>query len=75
MHNDNRLIDVLCKNFCGIQLLLDMVRILWNLLHGKNLVLHHDREAYTRRVGVKGLPQGSVLSPLLHNVGGAEMDF
>jgi hypothetical protein len=31
-------------------------------------------KAYTRRVGVKGLPQGSVLSPLLYNVGGSGID-
>jgi hypothetical protein len=40
----------------------------------KNLVFYHGRKAYTRRVGVKGLPQGSVLSPLLYNVGGAGID-
>jgi hypothetical protein len=29
---------------------------------------------YTRRVGVKGLSPGSVLSPLLYNVGGSGID-
>jgi hypothetical protein len=29
---------------------------------------------YTRRVGVEGLPQGSVSSPLLSNVGGSGID-
>jgi hypothetical protein len=33
---DNVLIDVLCKNLCGLQVPLEMVRILWNHLHLKN---------------------------------------
>jgi hypothetical protein len=33
-----------------------------------SLAMCHCGEAYTRRVGVKGLSQGSVLSPLLYNV-------
>jgi hypothetical protein len=66
---DNVLIDVLCGNLCGLQLPLEMVRILWDLLHRRSLIFYHGGEAYTRCVGVKGLPQGSVLSPLLYNVG------
>jgi hypothetical protein len=57
---DNVLIDVLCGNLCGLQLPLEMVCILWDLLHRWSLTFYHDGEAYTRRVGVKGLPQGSV---------------
>jgi hypothetical protein len=53
---NNVLIDVLCKNMCGLQLPLEMVRILWNLLHRKNLVFYHGREANTRRVGMIDLP-------------------
>jgi hypothetical protein len=62
---DNMLIDVASKNLCGFQLPLEMVYILWNLLYRKNLVFYHGREAYTRRVGVKGLPLVSVLNSLL----------
>jgi hypothetical protein len=68
------LIDVLCNNQCSLQLSLEMVRILWNLLHRKNLVFYHGQEAYTWRVVVKGLPQNFVLSPLLYNAGGAGID-
>jgi hypothetical protein len=57
------LIDVLCGNLCGI---------LWDLLHRRRF--YHCGEAYTRRVGVKGLPQGSVLSPFHYNVGGSAVD-
>jgi Reverse transcriptase (RNA-dependent DNA polymerase) len=38
------------------------------------LIYYHGGEAYTRRVGAKGLPQGSVLSPFLYNVGGSGID-
>jgi hypothetical protein len=51
-----------------------MVRILWDLLHQRSLIFYHGGEAYTRRVGVKGLPQGFVLSPLPYNVGGSGID-
>jgi hypothetical protein len=71
---DNVLIDVLCGNLCGLLLLLEMVRILWDLLHRRSLTFYYGGEAYTRRVGVKGLPQGSVLNPLLYNVGGSGID-
>jgi hypothetical protein len=67
--------DILSSFFLlGLQLPLEMVRILWDLLHRKNLIFYHGGEAYTRRVGVKGLPQGSVLSPLLYIVGGSGID-
>jgi hypothetical protein len=68
------LIDVLCGNLCGLQLPLAMVRILWDLLHRRSLIFYHGGEAYTRRVGVKGLLQGSILSLLLYNVGGSGID-
>jgi hypothetical protein len=71
---DYVLIDVLCGNLCGLQLPLEMVRIMWDLLHRRSLIFYHGGEAYTRRVGVKGLPQVSVLSPLLYNVGGSGID-
>jgi hypothetical protein len=51
-----------------------MVRILWNLLHRRSLIFYHGGKAYTRRVVVSGLPQGSVSSPLLYNVGGSLID-
>jgi hypothetical protein len=71
---DNVLIDVLCGNLYGLQLPLEMVRIMWDLLHRRSLIFYHGGEAYTRRVGVKGLPQVSVLSPHFYNVGGSEID-
>jgi hypothetical protein len=71
---DNVLINVLCGNLCGLQLPLEMVCILWDLLHRKSLIFYHGGEAYTRPVGVKGLPQGSVLSTLLYNAGGSGID-
>jgi hypothetical protein len=70
----NVLIDVLCGNLCGPQLPLEMVRILWDLLHRRSLIFYHGGEAYTRRVGVKVLPQGSVLSTLFYNFGGSGID-
>jgi hypothetical protein len=71
---DNVLIDVLCGNLCGLQLPLEMVCILWDLLHPRSLIFYHGGEAYTRHVGVKGLSQGSVLSPFLYNVCGSEIE-
>jgi hypothetical protein len=71
---DNVLIDVLCGNLCGLHLPLEMVCILWDLLHRRSLIFYHGGEAYTQRVGVKGLLHGSVLSPLLYNVGGSGND-
>jgi hypothetical protein len=70
---DNVLIDIHCGNLCGLQLPLEMVRIMWDL-HIRSLIFYHGGEAYTRRVGVKSLPQVSVLSPLLYNVGGLGID-
>jgi hypothetical protein len=70
----NVLIDALCGNLCGLQLPLEMVSILWDLLHRRSLIFYHGGEAYTRRIGVKGLPRGSVLSPLLFIVGGPGID-
>jgi hypothetical protein len=68
------LIDVLFGTLCDLQLPLEMVCILWDLLHRRSLIFYHGGEAYTRRVGVKGLPQGSVISSLLYNVGGSGID-
>jgi ribonuclease HI len=71
---DNILLNILCEKLCGVQLPFKIVRIIWSLLHEKDLVFFHDGVAYTRRIGLKGLPQGSVLSPLLFNLGGADLD-
>jgi hypothetical protein len=43
------LIDVFCGNLCDLQLPLEMVRILWDLLHRRSLIFYHGGEAYTRR--------------------------
>jgi ribonuclease HI len=72
---DNVLIPELCLNLCGLQLPFKIVRLLYNLLQQKKLYFYINDKVWAQRIGFKGLPQGSVLSPLLYNINGADIDL
>jgi ribonuclease HI len=71
---DNVLLNVLCENLSGLQLPLEVVRIIWHLLKEKDLHFVFNGDIMETRIGRKGLPQGSVLSPLLYNLLGSSID-
>jgi Reverse transcriptase (RNA-dependent DNA polymerase) len=59
----------------GLQLPFKIVRLLHNLLKQKNLYFYINDQVWAQRTVFKGLPQGSVLSPILYNINGAGIDF
>jgi hypothetical protein len=71
---DNVLIDVLCRVMLDKELPVGLVRFLRNLLWCKALVFYVGGVECMTLSGYKGLPQGSVLNPLLYNLLGFGMD-
>jgi ribonuclease HI len=65
---DNVIIEVLCSklSFCGLPMV--MIRLLWNILKKKELHFYYNNKTRIVKNGFIGLPQGSVLSPLLYNL-------
>jgi hypothetical protein len=53
------------------ELPIHMIRLLWNILKKKKLVFYVGGIEYMSRTRYKGLPQGSVLSPLLYSLLGS----
>jgi Reverse transcriptase (RNA-dependent DNA polymerase) len=69
---DNVLLNVLCEILCGLQLPFKIVRIIWDLLEEKDMFFVFNGDILERRIGRKGLPQDSALSPLLYNLSGID---
>jgi hypothetical protein len=71
---DNVLVDVLCSVTLDKELPVGLARFLRNLLWCKTLVFNIGGVKCMILTGYKGLPHGSVLSPLLYNLLGSGMD-
>jgi hypothetical protein len=68
---DNVFIDVLCSVMLDTELPVRVVRFLRNLLWCKTLVFYVGGVECMTLTSYKGLPQGSVLNPLLYNLLGS----
>lgn len=64
---DNVLCDVLINNLIGINLSQSAITFIYNLIHRRKVTVRFN-DIECKRVCFKGLPQGSVLSPLLYSL-------
>lgn len=64
---DNVLCDVLVQKLKSINLSSIVIRFIYNLIHERNVTIRYSDLEF-KKVCHKGLPQGSVLSPLLYSI-------
>jgi hypothetical protein len=68
---DNVIIDILYEVMVERELPIHIIRLLWNLLKKKKLLFYVGGIEYKSRTGYIGLPQESVLIPLLYSLLGS----
>lgn len=64
---DNVLCDLLIEKLKSLKLSASAIRFIYHIIHSRNVTIHFD-DIDCKRKCFKGLPQGSVLSPLLYAI-------
>lgn len=72
---DNVLIDILCRDLVTWGLPLKVAILLSRLLTERRLKFYYNKMLREVRTGYRGLPQGSVLSPLCYNLYVRELEL